>query len=403
MKAKILSLLRQLDDFVHENFGPIRVTFYVMNDFGLTCQLPLIKKMVVDTRFKVTVTSREPIALDEQLDAGFLQKYCVSYSHASWLKAHYVIYTDVPDLYLRRNHISISTSHGAAFGNNDYCEKSSCHPDFDIIFGPSQKLKEKIEIYQPGTISNDSKLFFSTGFMKCDALFGNTFDDERLLAEHALDPSKKTILIASHWTTNSILRTLGVELARNICETHPDINVIQTAHDKLWSNPNSDGVEHETTEPFRSDILINQLKNLEVQHANFRFIPTSQIQPLLSVADIFITDLSSVIIEYCAFNRPVLFYNPPSISFSDPHTYDLYKNASDSFTHITEVGELVEFNLETPENNRVGRKELIDYFLDHQGTATNTTIDIIKKMGRMSSRNSKRWKAAIKFSNRGPE
>ena len=282
MKTKILHLLRRLDDAIYEKFGPIRVIFFVMNDYGFACQLPLIKMMLLDSRFKVLITSRGEISYPDQTTSDELNNHYISYSRASWIKTHYVIYTDVPDLYLRRNHISISTAHGAAFGNVDYAEMMSCHPVVDIIFGNETTMSTRLEEYQPGVISTKEKLFFSTGFMKCDDLFNRKFDREQLLSGYNLDKTKQTIVVASHWTPNSILRALGIALADKICTEFPNCNVIQTGHDNLWKNPTfySPNASDEPKKTFDSNRLIDELQKLEQKHTNFRFIPTGLIHPL---------------------------------------------------------------------------------------------------------------------------
>lgn len=394
MKQKVVTLLKKIDDIVHENVGPIRVMFVITNKFGLMCQLPLIKQMVNDNRFKVFVTSTDKPDINNASHAELVDTYFIPPQRASLTKVHYVIYTDIPHLYFRRNCLKVSISHGAAFGITDYTERQSCHPEVDIVFGIGRSFKGKIEEFKPGTISKEKKLFFPTGFMKTDNLVNNRQNREKTLSNLALDPSKKTILIASHWTETSILRTLGAALAEQVANDYPDYNVIQTAHEKIWTNPKSsnDNIH------FDSQTLINQLHSVEKRCSNFKLIRRSQIQPLLSIADAFITDLSSVIVEYSLLDRPILFYNATEEVFTDQTTLTLYKNASSCFTKIEDIKPQLDQQLQAPELKSKDRKALADYFLDNQGEATNASINTLLRMGRMSSRSSTKWRRALKLS-----
>ncbi|UZE94365.1 CDP-glycerol glycerophosphotransferase family protein [Alkalimarinus alittae] len=396
MKQKVITLLKKFDDIVHENFGPIRVMFVITNKFGLMCQLPLIKQMVKDSRFKVYITSVNRPSINNPVHDELVDTYFISPQKASLTKIHYVIYTDMPHLYFKRNCLKVSMSHGAAFGITDYTEKQSCHPEVDIVFGIGRSFRDKIEEYKPGTISNEKKLFFPTGFMKTDNLINKKQNRDKILASLGLDPNKQTILIASHWTESSILRTLESAIAEQISTDYPDHNVIQTAHEKIWTNPRLSNKE--SSEHFDSQALINQLQRVEQTCANFKLVRRSQIQPLLSIADAFVTDLSSVIVEYSLLDRPILFYNATDEVFTDPTTLKLYKDASTSFTQIDEIKPLLDQQLQNPALKSVGRRALADYFLDNQGEATKASIETLLRMGRMSSRNSRKWRRALNLS-----
>lgn len=396
MKHKVITLLKKFDDIVHENFGPIRVMFVITNKFGLMCQLPLVKKMVNDSRFKVYITSINRPSINNPQHASLIDTYFIPPQRASLTKVHYVIYTDMPHLYFKRNCLKVSISHGAAFGITDYTERQSCHPEVDIVFGIGQTFKGKIEEFKPGTITKEKKLFFPTGFMKTDSLINNKDKRETTLTDFELDPNKKTILIASHWTETSILRTLGPKLAEQVAKDYPNYNVIQTAHEKIWTNPPLNKTHKKDL--FDSQALIKQLHAVQEKCSNFKLIRRSQIQPLLTIADIFITDLSSVIVEYSLLDRPILFYNVTEEVFTDQTTLTLYKNASSCFKEIEEVKPLLNQQLQSPELKSKERKALADYFLDNQGEATTTSVNTLLRMGRMSSRQSTKWRRALHLS-----
>ena len=55
-----LQLARDLDDWVYERIGPVRVLFIVSDPYGFACQTPVIRELLKFPSVLVRVTTDEP-------------------------------------------------------------------------------------------------------------------------------------------------------------------------------------------------------------------------------------------------------------------------------------------------------------------------------------------------------
>jgi hypothetical protein len=364
---KLFSLARIFDDYYHNHFGPTRVAFYYTNEIGFLCQLPIIQELIKDKEnYKVTIIG---INKNEFKNSEY-QSLFIPLKKAQFKKFHFVLVTDISFFYLKRNFKLIHIPHGSAFGNNDWSLKSYADNAVDICFLLSKSNLKYNKIKLPTV----NKPTYIVGQPKLDRLANNGYDKKTSIKEYNLDNNKKNILIASHWTQHSILATFGDELVDAICTAFPDYNIVQTAHNKIWTNPKYE----EYT--LNSSLLKSNLKKLRNKHSNFHLIPTGDVHELLNIADLFITDISSVIIEFSILNRPIVFFNNPKEHFEDQKVFTLYKNASSQFTTIESAINNIKASLKDPNSSQKGRLELKDYFLSNVGSSAQVAVEALNRL-----------------------
>lgn len=392
---KLFDYIRSIDDFIYGCAGPIRVFFIYHNDFGLACVLPIIRLMLEDQRFKVAVIGEHLPSLNGMSmdDRGLLNECFIPFRRARFKKAHYIVSTDINTLYFKRNALEIKMGHGATFGNGDYRLKMFDHENVDVFMAQSDSEKPFLKKYRPDKY--DNTCIFSVGVPKLDSLFKGEYNRSEALKD--LPGDRPTILLASHWTPTSLLRTFKGHLIQCLCEEFPDFNIVQTAHNKLWEFTEED-VRNEVKSAFDSDQLYQEIKVLESQYKNFRLIKAGNCHPLLSKADVFVTDNSSIMVEYSVLDRPIVFFDSPDVEFFDLKTKQLYQNASFSFRSEKEFISMVRLALNSPSIDMEGRRALRDYFVSNLGGASQVFIDLLARFGRVSSRKEQGWNRILEMS-----
>jgi len=396
-RKKILSAIRCIDNSIYDNFGKIRVLFIIRNEFGLQCLQPILTACINDDQFSVKITiETETLSSfkfeDDQRSQELKSNFYTCPAVASFTKWHYVFTTDVTKMYFRRDTTVISTSHGPGYGNlpsgkEDYIDTMISDGRISLSF-----LNSKANLAE--YISNEkycskNKQLLVTGFSRSDLLVNNslsTVDKKTTLKELKLNPDFQTIVINSHWTENSLLKSLGAEFINYVCEAFPKHNVIVLGHQLLWKN--HDGSE-------RKSVLFDNLKHLEVKADNLTFIPCiDDMRDVLLTADLFIGDNSSFFIECCQVDTPFLYYES-GMKFNSDQVYSIYKHASFSFSHCEELDCLINNALESPNLLRKERALAVEHFLYQPGHVTEYIISSLKEMGRVSGPSSKRWSNVV--------
>lgn len=371
MKYKLLTLIKKFDDYFHSLFGPTRVAFYYENNIGFFCQLPIILELLKDKKkFKVSIIGVNKYEFKNSEYLTLFNDLFIPLRIAQFKKFHFVLVTDIPMFHLRRNYKLISMDHGPAFGNSDWGLKVCTDKQVDINFLLSQSHYNYIKT----KLSLNMKPSYIIGYPKLDRLANKGYDKKRTITKYQLDSGKKTILIASHWSQHSILASFGDKLVDTICTLFPNFNVIQTAHNKIWTDPKFESYT------LNSGRLREKLERLNKKHRNFQLIQTGNIHELLNTANLFITDVSSVIVEFSVLDKPILFFNNPSRQFTDQKALTLYKNASFEFTTIRDAIKAINASLSDPTLTHEGRTELKNYFLSNIGTSTKVVVKILKQL-----------------------
>ena len=206
--------------------------------------------------------------------------------------------------------------------------------------------------------------------------------------------SKKTILITSHWTPHALCRTFRAGLLQAVAEVMPDCNVIQTGHNQLWCERQQVAGGNF----FDGAVLWQELKSIEQRYPHVRVIEAPNVLPLLNAADLFVGDMSSVLVEFACLDRPMLFFDNGKYVFHDKAVYAQYLAAAAPFRSIEEAVALCRVHLAQPDLHQAGRQQIVQHNLDHLGNAAQTAVDVLLALGRLCSPKSKRWQKAVALS-----
>lgn len=144
------------------------------------------------------------------------------------------------------------------------------------------------------------------GYPKSDALHRGSYSRAAVLTQLGLDPERHTVIYTPAWEEHLSLREHGTRLFGVLCRIAEDSNVIVKLHPVSTLDPSSPGFEQFTGGKNWTAALRPFL-----QHPRMRHVVTDEVDPLLAAADVMITDMSSVALEFLALGRPVVYIDCP--------------------------------------------------------------------------------------------
>ncbi len=92
----------------------------------------------------------------------------------------------------------------------------------------------------------------------------------------------------------------------------------------------------------------NTNKSLDL-NKNIIFIEEMDATKYLMIADVLIGDYSSIIGEFCAFNKPIITFKVPDSDRTIPEIQTLLKNISIQINNFDELENAIKFSLENPD------------------------------------------------------
>lgn len=189
--------------------------------------------------------------------------------------------------------LRVQLFHGVSFKN------CAVHADktarFDRLFLPGPYHRRRfIErgIYPAG----DPRLRM-VGLPKLDRLVDGSLDREAILSRYQLDPALPVVLYAPTGDRGNSLFRQGQEIIDTVLGL--PVQLIVKPHDHASHDP---GCDIDWSARLRS-----------LRHERLRVDLGSDVVPLLFIADLLISDASSVAFEYTLLDRPIVFIDVPEI------------------------------------------------------------------------------------------
>lgn len=348
---------------IHHHLRPgwrPRVLFDVRNGFGFDAQGPVVHELLRRHHVRVDLASgtlSSEVLADMIAMHGVPDARVVSPALARRGRYEAVIITDSPSVRGWRSTTVIYLHHGTSFGNLD--------PPYALAFlldGTATHLLALSDAEVTHFVARGGaglrRRMFVTGQPKLDRLVNGAHDRERFLRSVGLDPSRPTVMLASHWRPESLFRSVPLDLLAGAFEGHR-INLLVTAHSHLFRQREakfSGGVDwdHELRCAFHGDFVRV-------------FASVRDNTPLLHAADLLVADQTSVHAEYAVLGRPMVIYNHPSFRYGDSITAELLRATSAFVDDPAALGPAIAAALRDPNVDRAARARYIDHVVSCVG------------------------------------
>lgn len=184
---------------------------------------------------------------------------------------------------------SIQIFHGLSFRNRAIRPKNRGR-DFYFMMGPYMHRRFR----EAGLLEEDDDRAVPIGFMKTDRLLNGELSRSQLLERYGFDGSRPVLLYAPTGEKHNSLEIMGEEVI-----------------DRLTRSDNYDLLIKPHDHPKKEIDWSARLNRFEGNHC--RVAREFDVIPLLSLADLLISDASSVSSEYSLLDRPMIFLDVPKL------------------------------------------------------------------------------------------
>jgi len=274
-----------------------RILFSGYAHVHFVCFLPVYQQLVTDDRVEITLSGGFKSGKGDDVRFsidGFYDPFPVDPAHVlepSEIREQdfdVVVCAHLSDtLFPRSAGKSVQIFHGVSFKNLAVREKAL---RYDFLCLPGSYHAD--QYVKQGLVDSDSKILV-TGFAKVDQLVSAPRPTHRL-EDLGLDPARPTLLLAPTGDKYNAMETMGRAVIEAI-RAHGAWNLMVKPHDH----------------PKRAIDWFSELSDLEGD--GVALIRDTDVAPYLSLADLLMTDASSVALEYTLLDRPILFLDVPKL------------------------------------------------------------------------------------------
>jgi CDP-glycerol glycerophosphotransferase (TagB/SpsB family) len=198
------------------------------------------------------------------------------------------------------------------------------------------------------------------GYPKLDPAFNGAYDKEfleKFKIKIGIDKKKKTLIFTTTWNVAGLSAIeKWIDEIESLSDTY---NILVTVH--TWTKK----------------VYIDKLRSLN----KIFFIEDYNVTPYLMIADLLVGDYSSIIGEFCAFDKPIVTFKVPNSDRTISEIQLLLKSISKQVENFEELEKEIIASLKNPEEKKREREEankVLFYKLD--GQAGKRAADEIKRI-----------------------
>jgi len=280
-----------------------KLLFFAKAPMNVVIFRPIVEQLRRDPRLEMHFTGFYDVVNDpKSLYSRFgMEGECLVRPGLLTRLRRYDLYLS-PDMYLlaRRARAKAHLFHGVSFKGKAYTDQVL---RYDRLFLVGEDMRRRF--IERGILKEDDPRLAKIGMPKTDPLANGTLDRAAILKKMNLDPTRKTILYAPTWRPEASLYHLGRELMPELARR--DFNFLVKLHDLVYT-----------------DTRVNWRDEMQkIEGENFRLVSDFDIIPYLFVADVLISDASSVANEFLLLDRPIIFLDCPELLKKYEATADL--------------------------------------------------------------------------------
>lgn len=293
----------------------------------LQYNLPLIRELSKDRRIKIYIQTNKNInQIRDILTPFFNTTYYIERDVSINCKGIHLyisphIYSHIP-----KKTISIHISHNQPVKFTTLPKKQFEKFDYHFTVGP---LHYQQCVYTKKKYSIDISLdhFKKVGYPKSDKLYSLT--NEKSLNEIGnalkIDLTKKTILYAPSWEDGLSLREQGNAIF-SVLSKMKSYNVLIKLHPVSYTKKSSPNYKLYTGENNWEEIVDKYCIYTHMKH-----ILDFESEKYVAIADIMISDISGIALEFMSIKKPVIFIDSPNFFTKNKHLYNYDGEFAENF------------------------------------------------------------------------
>ena len=368
----IVNAVHKADDYLAGSPNlPRRVMFEAANPMLFNVFRPVYERLSADPRVSITLVPHGSEFTAAQIFAGASGKDRLAPPRrAAWMKPDLYINTDLWSMtWLRRRTRRVHLFHGVAgkYGLDAPRELAAEVKIFDRILFPN---RDRLERYAAaGLVDAGGDVAVLTGYPKVDCLVDGSLSREAIAGRLGLDRNRSTVIYAPTWSEHSSLNTVGDQAIAALADA--GFNVIIKLHACSYIARGSGGIDWR--ERLRS----------HAGRPNVFVVDDADASPYLFVADLLVTDHSTVGFEFMVLDRPVVVLHQPALidhARINPEKAALLQSAARVVHDISELPEAVRDELRWPARLSAMRRRLAQDLFYGYGTATDRVMDVLYEL-----------------------
>jgi glycosyltransferase involved in cell wall biosynthesis len=370
-RTSVSRAFHTVDDIVSETRrGPRRILFEAASPLSLAVFQPVYNRLTADPQLEFWFTTADKAWDAARIfpNSGITDRV-VTREDIRWKKFDLYINTDFWNTtWLPRRTRRVHMFHGVAgkYGLDSPTSIAPLVAAFDrLMFANLDRLKRYAEA---GLVDPESRQAALVGYPKVDCLVDGSLDRRRIMSSLGLDARTPTVLYAPTWSPHSSLNTTGEEI---VCElARLGVNVIVKLHDRSLDLTvrGSGGVDWRR----RFERLCREYR--------IHVAEGSDASPYLYIADVLVTDHSSVGFEFMLMDRPIVVMDAPDLLHHgriNPQKAALLRSAAHVVQDPRELGRTVQIALADPRQHSQRRRAIASELFYRPGGATARAVQCI--------------------------
>jgi len=347
-----------------------RILFEAASPLSLAIFQPVLERLQRDRRLEFWFTTSDSSwDADRIFGAAGIGERVVSPSHARWMKFDGYVNTDFWNMtWLRRRVRRVHLFHGVAgkYGLDAPVRIAPVVGSFDRLLFPNE---DRLRRYQEaGLVDSGDTRGQLIGYPKVDCLVDGSLNRLAIQASIGLDPSVPTVLYAPTWSPQSSLNTIGAQLIPALARL--GVNVIVKLHDRSYDRRS------------QSAGRVDWGHHLDAICRSWRVHAAhgSDVSPYLFVADVLVTDHSSVGFEFALLDRPIVVIDTPELIRKARVGADKVRALQRAGTVVEDVDGVTRAILSAlaePTRKSAERYQLANQYFYRPGTATARAVKCI--------------------------
>ncbi len=370
LRGQVVAAARALDHAVGRQLTRVRVLVDVRTPMNAAVLRPVWLTLSRDPRIKLAFVAEQSEAVARVLAEDGVQSSLLRREDAAWKRWDLVVTADAWNhTPLRRCRRRMQFFHGVA-GKYDLDNPSRLTEAgldrFDrVAFINADRMGRYIDA---GVVSPGQAVL--VGYPRLDDLVNGRWNAADVRASLGLDTTLPTVLFAPTFSVAGALHAAGLDIVRTVLEGGR--NLIVKLHDRSM-----------TPDPHHTGNIDWPARLSEFAgHPRFALTRGADVAPLLTAADVLITDHSTVGFEFALLNRPIVVYDAPDLLTAariDADKWTLLRGMSDVVRSTSELASAIDRAYAQPQL-RTGARQAARALFASPGHATARALTVVYEL-----------------------